>query len=404
MNRDQLKQHINNFRLNLPQGMKFAVIAQSSAVLESSKDLHCEYLYVAMERAGHHWALQTYGEMETRLEGTWTGNSWLKVYPCYNEEHLVMVDGIPCQYVGETNPFQDDPMLERPVPNITDFLTEGSQPSTVRKMADILKGGMTEKDGFIEVSPEAIQAALRESAMAPFEYNERSADVDGDDPMEHRAKRQAPNRSDAGGHDRAMRDMPRMPVIVAGEPIIHRLLKEPQVFANKGIIIAPPSERRFHLDDSIAELAAKGPINEGYLSDLSLLLDSQAVESRSASKSLLRNPISLKDTPYGGFQAYRRTKLGTSEYRARKLVLIEEDLKFTDDEVNNRRRLNNASLYLKVLHKRAVRGLDRALDEESMTARCTQPIGGHIEPEDHTVDSIGVALGSLRELKEEGEE
>lgn len=320
MNREELKQHINNFRLNLPQGMKFAVIAQSSAVLESSKDLHCEYLYVAMERAGHHWALQTYGEMETRLEGTWTGNSWLKVYPCYNEEHLVMVDNIPCQYVGETNPFQDDPMLERPVPKLEDFLTKGG------------------------------------------------------------------------------------PIVVTGEPIIRRLLKEPQAFANRGIIVAPPSERRLHLDDSIAELAAKGPINEGYLSDLSLLLDSQAVESRSASKSLLRNPISLKDTPYGGFQAYRRTKLGTSEYRARKLVLIEEDLKFTDDKVNNRRRLNNASLYLKVLHKRAVRGLDRAVDEESMTARCTQPIGGHIEPEDHTADSIGVALGSLRELKEEGEE
>lgn len=117
------------------------------------------------------------------------------------------------------------------------------------------------------------------------------------------------------------------------------------------------------------------------------------VESRSAGKSLLRNPISLKDTPYGEFQAYRRTPLGSSEYRARKLALIEEELKFTEDEVNNRRRLNNASLHLKVRHKRAVLGLDRAVAKECLTARCTQPLGGHIEPEDHTVDSIMVGLG-----------
>ncbi|MNR63673.1 hypothetical protein D3C85_1860660 [compost metagenome] len=56
------------------------------------------------------------------------------------------------------------------------------------------------------------------------------------------------------------------------------------------------------------------------------------------------------------------------------------------------------------MYKRAVRGLDRAVSEESMTARCTQPLGGHIEPEDHTVDSILTARAGMREMKEEGGE
>lgn len=97
------------------------------------------------------------------------------------------------------------------------------------------------------------------------------------------------------------------------------------------------------------------------------------VESRSAIKALLQNPVSLKDTPYGEMQAYRRTKLRSSEYRARKLALIEEELKFTEDEVNNRRRLYNASLYIKVMYKRAVRGLDRAVGEECMTEVALTP-------------------------------
>lgn len=356
MNREELKKHITNFRLNLPQGVKFSVIAQSSAVLESSKDLHCEYLYVAMDRHGYNWARMTYGEIETRIEGSWIGTSWLKVYPCYDEEHLVMVDGVPCQYVGETNPFQDDPMLERPVPSIEDYMRKPSQQGNViRAMAAILKEGMTERDGLIDISSEAFQKAL-----------------------------------DIGA------DKPAVPVVVTGaEPMItRRQLDTPVPFTGMPLITAPLLLTGKNVDfaDVCGDYLGLGDLAE------------EVIESRSAGKSLLRNPISLKDTPHGEFQAYRRTKLHSSEYRARKLVLIEEELKFTEDEVNNRRRLNNASLYLKVMHKRAVRGLDRAVSEESMTARCTQPLGGHIEPEDHTVDSILTARAGMREMKEEGGE
>ena len=122
MNRERLKQHIANLRLNLPQGVKFAVCGKSAYVLESAAELECEYLYVAMERAGIAWARTTYGDMETRLEGTWVGNSWLKAFACYAEEQVVTIDGIPCLYVSATNPFQADPMAERPIPKLEDHL------------------------------------------------------------------------------------------------------------------------------------------------------------------------------------------------------------------------------------------------------------------------------------------
>lgn len=292
MNREELKKHITNFRLNLPQGVKFSVIAQSSAVLESSKDLHCEYLYVAMERPGYNWARVTYGEMETRLEGEWVGNSWLKVYPCYNEEHLVMVDDIPCQYVGSTNPFQDDPMLDRPVPKLEDFLVE--TPSQRRFRMSMPEG-----------------------------YNKQD---------------------DARMHEQMMRG---------------------------GI----------------------GVVTGDYLSGLTMLYDG-LVESRSASKALLQTPISLKDTPHGEFQAYRRQPFNTAEYRGRLVKCSEEQMKFTDDLEHNLRRYNGASLKVKVTYKRRLKALARAIGNESMTARCMQSPGGHIEPEDHTVDAIRVALSS----------
>lgn len=122
MNREQLKQHIANLRLNLPQGVKFAVCGPSAYVLESAAELECEYLYVAMERDGIAWARQTYGGMETHMEGAWVGNSVLKVFACYVEEQVVTIDGIPCLYVSATNPFQADPMAERPVPKLEDHL------------------------------------------------------------------------------------------------------------------------------------------------------------------------------------------------------------------------------------------------------------------------------------------
>lgn len=314
MNREELKKHITNFRLNLPQGIKFAVIAQSTAVLESAKDLHCEYLYVAMDRQGYAWARMTYGEMETRLEGTWIGNSWLKVYPCYDDEHLVMLDGIPCQYVGETHPFQDDPTLERPVPKLEDFLTETPG-----------------------------QRRFRESM--PEGYNKRE---------------------DERAHELAMRgrDLPKL------------------MLTGKNVDVA----------DAVGDYLG--------LEDIAV----QAMESRSASKSLLQNPTSLKDTPYSQPQRWKRGLLRASEYRAA-LRDSENQLKMTDDPKQNRRRYNSASLKNKVTFKRRLKSWTRALERESLTARCIQPPGGHIEPEDHTVDAAIMAVkgsGLLRKQLKDG--
>lgn len=70
-------------------------------------------------------------------------------------------------------------------------------------------------------------------------------------------------------------------------------------------------------------------------------------ENRSASKALMFPEKNLKEGTY-----FNR-KLSSTEYGFRKVLLIQERLKFTDDKVNNRRRVNNASLATKVLYKRA---------------------------------------------------
>jgi hypothetical protein len=328
MNREELKKHITNFRLNLPQGVKFSVIAQSAAVLESSKDLHCEYLYVAMDRHGYNWARMTYGEIETRIEGSWIGTSWLKVYPCYDEEHLVMVDGVPCQYVGETNPFQDDPMLERPVPSIDDYMRHPSQrANVVQAMADVLKEGMTERDGLIDISPEAVQAALRVSAVDPAK-----------------------------------------PVVVLGDKpmITRRTLESAQPFVSRGIIVAPPIKG----DESDAALYAKH-----FLGDASVLdkFIADGLESRSASKALLQNPTSLKDTPQGMSQIHRLRSqpFFASEYRGSLVRCSEDQLGLTDDKQHNLRQYNSASLRVKVAYKRRLAAWARSLAKESLTAQCT---------------------------------
>lgn len=370
MNREELKKHITNFRLNLPQGMKWAVIAQSSAVLESAKDLHCEYLYVAMERPGYNWARMTYGEMETRLEGTWIGTSWLKVYPCYDEKDVVMVDGIPCQYAGETNPFQDDPMLERPVPSIEDFMRKPSQQSNViRAMADVLKEGMTEKDGLIDISPEAIQAALRVSA-----------------------------------------ENPPLPVVVLGEhPLVtRRKLDTPVPFTGMPLITAPLvlTDKNVDVADVVGDYLGGESLVDAFIKD--------SLESRSASKALLQNRTPLKDSPFGMTQDYRRMVFRTSEYRGSLVKCYQERMKFTDDEKQNRRRFNNASLHVKVIYTRYLRRMVLSCHNEGIDFPLSSPFsllkpavknvpyGGHIEPEDHSVDSIAVGLGAVREMQEEG--
>jgi hypothetical protein len=333
-----------------------------------------------MDRHGYNWARMTYGEIETRIEGSWIGTSWLKVYPCYDEEHLVMVDGVPCQYVGETNPFQDDPMLERPVPSIDDYMRKPSQQGNViRAMAAALKDGITESGGLIDISPEAVQKAL-----------------------------------DIG------MDSPTMPVVVLGDKpmITRRKLESAQPFASRGIIVAPPIKA----DESDAELYAKH-----FLKDTGVLSQfiADGLESRSASKALLQNPHSLKDTPQGMSQIHRLRSQPflASEYRGSLVRCSEDQLGLTDDKKHNLRQYNSASLKVKVTYKRRLAAWARSLAKESLTAQCTATgwlerrtystlkdnkndltlgHGGHIELEDHSVDSIAVALGVMREPKEEG--
>ncbi|MNW59616.1 hypothetical protein D3C74_375460 [compost metagenome] len=109
----------------------------------------------------------------------------------------------------------------------------------------------------------------------------------------------------------------------------------------------------------------------------------------------------MKDTPHGEFQAYRRQPFNTAEYRGRLVKCSEEQMKFTDDLEHNRRQYNSASLKVKVTYKRRLKALARAIGNESMTARCMQPPGGHIEPEDHIVDATRVALSSSGLLRKQ---
>lgn len=357
MNRDELKKHITNFRLNLPQGVKFAVIAQSTAVLESAKDLHCEYLYVAMDRHGYAWARMTYGEMETRLEGTWIGNSWLKVYPCYDEEHLVMVDGIPCQYVGETNPFQNDPMLERPVPKLEDFMPASGRGAHIRKLADILSSGMSIENGQVSLTDESIHDAM----TAGLKHSE----LDG---------------------------------------VLDRVVKDSGVTASLAL-----TGKNVDFADVCGDYLGLG----GLVDDM--------MESRSASKALLQNPISLKDSQYGEPQRWKRDLLRTLEYCVRKFDMWQQDLGFIEDRRENRRIYNNLSIFNKVVYKRIYRSMVTAYQAqggkgqivESMFHLRTNAVfsplaqgvfapGGHMEPDDHTVDALQVAIGARREMTEEG--
>lgn len=323
---ERVKELVEQVKRHIPEGGKFCVYGYATLVLEGTiRD--CEYVAFVVDLPTRFHLMKIYGEVETRLEGSWVGNSEIRIYTGYLEARVKMVGDIPCRHEAHPD-FDGDAMGQA-------------------------------------MSPEEVRKALF-----------------GDTPL------------------------PKLP----GRPsIIRRILDEQVPLTGKEVITAAEKQRSdpHQGHDTLSSgllLTGKNVDFADVVGDYLGLGDlaEQVMESRSASKSLLRNPHSLKDTPYGEFQAYRRTRLGSSEYRARKLTLIEEELKFTEDEVNNRRRLNNASLYLKVMYKRAVRGLDRALAEESMTARCIQSPGGHIEPEDHTVDSIAVAMGKRREPEEEG--
>lgn len=160
MNRKDLKLHIKALSLIMPKGLKFALIGQSLAVLESAEDLQCEYLDIAMDRHGYAWAGLTYGVCSDRLEGEWVGNSWLKVHPVYNESNVIWMDGVPCQYVDETNPFQDDPMLDRPVPHISDYLADTDPAALITRRN--LPAPVPLSMKLITSSPSAISSLLDE--------------------------------------------------------------------------------------------------------------------------------------------------------------------------------------------------------------------------------------------------
>jgi hypothetical protein len=67
-------------------------------------------------------------------------------------------------------------------------------------------------------------------------------------------------------------------------------------------------------------------------------------------------PFEFENTSPNRAVVFSRESLKPTEYRFRKVLHIQEWLRFTDDQVNNRHRFNNASLEMKVLYKHAMRG------------------------------------------------
>lgn len=86
-----------------------------------------------------------------------------------------------------------------------------------------------------------------------------------------------------------------------------------------------------YLDADIAALAAKGPIMDGYAAGIVNLAD-LVVESRSASKSLLREPISLKDTPHSEMQAYLRKPGVTRRLITEPSAILEMSMRLHGEE------------------------------------------------------------------------
>lgn len=312
----QVKALVEQVKRHVPEGGKFCVYGHATLVLEGTIP-ECEFVSFVVDLPTHFHMMKIFGEVETRLEGSWVGNNDVRIYTGYVEARVKMVDGIPCRH--EAHPDFDGDMLSGlPLP---DYLRTELQEraGNVRKLADILRAGMTEEDGFVKFTDESIQDAM------------------------NTGMRQPPNRSDQFEHEQSMKDLAR------------------------------PGVRRPKLDAPV-EFMAKGIITADYLSGLPNL-EEATMESRSATKALIKPG-----------QPFR-----TSEYRGQLVKCSQEQLKFNDDPINNRRRFNNASMRVKVTYLRRLAGFDRAVAKESMTARCAPPIGGHIKPEDHTIDSIAVA-------------
>jgi hypothetical protein len=91
-----------------------------------------------------------YGDMESRLEGEWVGNSEVRIYTGYSEARVKMVGDIPCRH--EAHPDFDDTAL--------DNLVVDSPSRRIRKLADILADGMSVEDGQINFTDESIHDAM----------------------------------------------------------------------------------------------------------------------------------------------------------------------------------------------------------------------------------------------------
>lgn len=141
-------------------------------------------------------------------------------------------------------------------------------------------------------------------------------------------------------------------------------------------------------------------------------------ESRSASKALLQRP--LHHMEYSPPQNWKRQVLRSLEYFVRKFDTWQDILAFGDDLRVNHRTYNNLSLSKKVAYKRAFINMEYTHKHEGGKGKIVESMfhlrnkavilrpkdvfapGGHIEPEDHTVDSIAMAHAAMREPQEEG--
>lgn len=292
---ERVKELVEQVKRHIPEGGKFCVYGYATLVLEGTiRD--CEYVAFVVDLPTRFHLMKIYGEVETRLEGSWVGNSEIRIYTGYLEARVKMVGDIPCRHEAHPD-FDGDAMGQA-------------------------------------MSPEEVRKALF-----------------GDTPL------------------------PKLP----GRPsIIRRILDEQVPLTGKEVITAAEKQRSdpHQGHDTLSSgllLTGKNVDFADVVGDYLGLGDlaEQAMESRSASKSLLRNPHSLKDTPHGEFQAYRRGQFSTAEYRGRLVQCSEDQLKLTVDRDHNRRQYNNASLRVKVTYKRRLQAWANALGRESLTAQCT---------------------------------
>lgn len=178
----------------------------------------------------------------------------------------------------------------------------------------------------------------------------------------------------------------------------------------------PTDTTKLILDDRNVDVAdAVGDYLGGESLVDAFIVDS--LESRSASKALLQRP--LHHMEYSPPQNWKRQALRSLEYFVRKFDTWQDILAFGDNLRANHRTYNNLSLSKKVAYKRAFINMEYTHTHEGGKGKIVESMfhlrsravilrpqdvfapGGHIEPEDHTVDSIAVAHAAMREPQEE---